>query len=69
MEHIITALKHATRNDDQEMRYLESQINKKTAELAEITQDLELLMIRKEKFKAHSKAINEFIAKHDVNKD
>jgi molecular chaperone GrpE (heat shock protein) len=66
MQPIILALKKATRDDQEEMRYLESSIKKKTDELQSITEELENLIRRKKKFDEHSKVISDFIAKYET---
>jgi uncharacterized protein YdaT len=66
MKHVIKALKWATRHDDDELRYLESEIVKRTNRLEEAKEELLEIINKRDKFIEEQKEVKQFIALHDT---
>jgi recombinational DNA repair ATPase RecF len=66
MEHVIKTLKWATRLDEDELRYLDSEVKKRTARLKEAEEELQQIIKRREHFLEQAKEVKEFIALHDT---
>ena len=66
MKHVINALKFATRYDQDELKYYDSQIEKTKSKILELQYDLEQTIKKREEFIEGFKEIEEFIKLNDI---
>ena len=66
MQHVIKALKWASRNDDQELTYLNSEVIKRKSRLEEAKEELEEIIKKRDLFIEMQKEVKDFIALHDT---